>query len=167
MNIRPKHNGFSLIEMLVVVSIFAILAVVATQAVVLSLRSARKSDSILDVRGNLDFAVLIIEKSLRNAKFISSCTTTPPLVEYIDEHNRASSFGCRDLDGDGYVEIASESARLTSENIKITNCEIICTSPTSGATQYLDISVSGVTTEAQGIEVSPVTIDTRINLRVY
>lgn len=167
--IQKGRRGFSLIEILVVIVLFATVATIAAEATIRSLRGAQKSDSITDIRDNIDFAVSIMERSLRNAKDIQTCTTppNPPYVEYIDEFDTVTSFGCDDFDGDGLIEIASGSARLTSRAVDITSCEFACVTPASGSPSYVEISVTGVTVGAEGINRSPVSVDTRVNLRVY
>ncbi|OGM11456.1 hypothetical protein A2Z22_00195 [Candidatus Woesebacteria bacterium RBG_16_34_12] len=63
--------GFSLVEMLVVVSIFAILAVLASQSLIFTFRGRQKSGSIVSVRENLGHALSVIERQLYNAENVN------------------------------------------------------------------------------------------------
>ncbi|KKQ74848.1 MAG: hypothetical protein US97_C0055G0001, partial [Microgenomates group bacterium GW2011_GWF1_38_5] len=50
---KIMKRGYSVVEILVVVGIFAVMAVIATQSVSLSLKSSKKSDSTMLVRNEL------------------------------------------------------------------------------------------------------------------
>jgi prepilin-type N-terminal cleavage/methylation domain-containing protein len=170
---HDKLKGFSLIEMLIVVGMFAVLATIASQSTLLSLRGARKSDSISDVREDLDFAMSVMDRSLKNAQSITSpCVgAVSQSITYLDEYEMAGRFACEDVNGDLILEVASGSgtprARLTSSDIRVTSCQIICTTPAANTPAYIDISLSGTNVTGTGTELSPVTVDTRVNLRVY
>lgn len=69
--INNDRSGYSLIEILIVIGIFAVLSVVSTQAVLLSLRGAKKSESIVNVKEELDYASDIISRQLQSALTIS------------------------------------------------------------------------------------------------
>ena len=61
-------KGFSLIEMLVVVVVFSILAIITTQSLLNSLRTAKKSQNVNVVKENLEVSASAIERLLRNAE---------------------------------------------------------------------------------------------------
>lgn len=163
-------KGFSLIETLVVVVMFAVLATIAAQSTSLSLRSARKSDSLSDVRGNLDNAISVMERALRNSQGITSaCNGVPGTrIDFLDEYEVATYFRCLNMTTTGYV--ASGSARLTSDQIDLETCQITCTTPTSSSPAIVDIVLSATNSNATGLsnqDKSSITVDTRVNLRVY
>ena len=160
-------KGFSLIETLVVVVMFAVLATIASQSTVMSLRSARKSDSLSDVRDNLDNAVSVMERGLRNSQGIITCTSGTR-VDFIDEYERLTYFSCLGMSSNGYI--SSGSARLTSDQIDIEICSITCTTPASSAPTSVDISLTATNSTITGLseqDKSGITVDTRVNLRVY
>lgn len=167
--------GFSLIEILIVVGLFAILATIASQSTLLSLRGARKSDSLADVREDLDYALAAMERGLRSSQSITTACngTVTQRIDYIDEYEAPGSFRCFDINGDTIIEVASGSgtplayARLTSNDVRVTSCEIICTTPLANTPPYIDIAITGTNVTGVGTELSPVTVDTRVNLRVY
>ena len=87
-------KGFSLIEMLIVVAVFSILAVVATQSLSSSLRGSKKSESQVIVRENVDFALSTMERLLRNADSLNCASSDANTLVYIDEYGNSVRFDC-------------------------------------------------------------------------
>ncbi len=161
---KNKNNkGYSLVEMLVVLVLFSVLAVIATQTLFLSFRGSRKSGNVVLVRNNIDHAVGVMERHLRNARSWDSCSANE--IEYTDaEGDDLKTFTCNNTDNN----IASGSAIITSEEVDIT-CTIDCTEynleyfrPPS-----IKIFVSGTDATSLGIEGSTTEIQTQIYLRNY
>lgn len=163
---KTSGKGVSLIEILVVVSVFAILGVLTTQSVIQTLRGARKSEALVRVRENLDYATGIIERQLKNANSLGTCTGTT--IPYQDQYGNSTSFGCV---GVGVTDplnsyVASGSARLTSTDVRVTSCTITC--PATGqipSTVTITLTLQEATSE--GVEGASATVTTRINLRTY
>src|SRR3990167_11388670 len=111
MKISKKiEKGFTLIEILVVITIFSVLTILVTQTIIFSLRSTKKSESLNQARQNLDYAAQIVERHIRNADRIETCSGSPVTsISYYDAYGIASSFSCVS----DYV--ASGSYRLTSQ----------------------------------------------------
>lgn len=170
---RTNRNlqGFSLIEMLIVLFVFTILAVVATQTLTLSLRGSRKSESVSNNRENIQYAVSVIDRLLRNARDIT-CTTPSPAatnrVNYVDEYGNSAYFSCETVGADTFIASNSSTARLTSDSVKITNCNAVfsCTNGV-GVPDSIDIRVKGTDSNVSGAEGSQVDISTKILLRNY
>lgn len=153
-----KIKGYSLIEILVVLSVFGILAVVSTQAVLLSIRSSRKSESSITVKDNLDIALSTIERQLRFAQSVDCVSSTQ--VNYIDTRGTSTSFSCpANL---GYI--ASGSARLTSSDVDVT-CSFACSVEVTGATPSVTVSLTGSEENTTGVEGATSTSTTTIFLR--
>jgi len=159
-------KGFSIIEILVVVGIFAMIAVIATQAVVSSLTSARKAEASILVKENLDYTVSVMERKLRNAQSIESCSSSR--IDYIDSEGEDARFRCINVGGsNGRVE--NEDDRLTSDEVIVTECEFACTAGTADVPSLVNISLeaekkdTGIANE----DKSPVSISTQVYLRVY
>lgn len=156
--------GFSLFEMLIVITIFAVLGVLTSRIVLLSLRGVSKSSSLLSVRENLDFALSVIDRNIRNANSIVSCTDKQ--ITYTDENGQTSTFSCREI-GTSSGNIASASAQLTSKDVNVTDCTITCNLDSSGNPPSVSIDLTGVDVSHSGIESSKVTISSKIYLRTY
>ncbi len=160
-------SGISLIEILIVIGIFAVLGILSTSAVLLSLQGSKKGDAQVKVRENLDYAISIIERQLRNAESISLCPNTNPLViSYSDSNDISTSFSCLNVGSAGYV--ASGSARLTNEEISVTACSFTCTAGSGSTPPKVAINIKAVDAASQGSkEGAAVSISTEINLRTY
>ena len=152
---KKGSAGISMIEILIVIGIFAVLGVLSTRVITLSLQGSKKGDAQIKVRENLDYAVSIIERQLRNAGSVFSCTVSPPAISYSDSNAISSSFSCLNMASAGYV--ASGSARLTSEEIKVTACSFVCTAGSGSTPPKVAINI-----QAEGVSIS-----TEINLRTY
>ena len=165
----PNQNlvnilGISLIETLIVIGIFAVLGILSTSAVLLSLQGSKKGDSQIKVRENVDYALSVMERNLRNAES-SLCPSTSE-VTYVDSNDVPGSFSCLDVPLAGYV--ASGSARLTSDEIKIIACSFTCTAGDGSVPPRVAIDISAVDAGTSGSkEGAAVSISTEINLRTY
>jgi len=160
-------QGISFIEILVVIAIFAIMGVLIGRITLITLRGANKSDSLVKVRENLDYSLSIMERHIRNAETVNPCPNpVTNRVDYTDTEGKATSFSCVGVGGaDAYI--ASGSARITTNDIKITSCTISC-SPAAGRTPpSVNISLEATEANRLGIESARVTAITKIFLRTY
>jgi type II secretory pathway pseudopilin PulG len=168
-------SAYSLLEMLVVVSIFAILGILITRSILLTLSGAKKSENLVAVRDNLNYSVGVMERQLRNADSIIGCSNldpsliTPPItsvVYYNDGDGNPASFSCNNVGPgmDGFI--ASGSSQLSSDEVNVTGCTFTCTininSPSS-----ISIDLAATDASASGTDNSVVTSSTQIFLRNY
>lgn len=164
-------KGFSLIEMLVVVAIFASVALILSQSTVFSLRGAKKSDTSSRVRDNLSFAMTVMDRHLRNAQSLPSCVATPQTsLNYIDADGNPSAFYCVNEGPNGYIASGSSalSDRITSDQVSVTACSFVCDATGVGLPPQIKISLTGEDRLAAGTEEkSPITLETQVNLRTY
>ena len=163
-----RQKGVSLLEIVIVVAIFAVVAVLTTRSTFLTLRGSKKSDSQIRVKENLEYGLSVIDRQLRNADLVTSTCdgSSLPRLDYVDSTGAVSFFACQEIgQTSGYV--ASGSARLTSDEITITSCTFIC-SPQEGSTPTsVTIDVTGSDLGATGVESSKVSISTKVFLRTY
>lgn len=162
-------KGFSLIEMLVVITVFAMIAGVSAQAIALSLSSARKTDAATDIRENVNYALSAMERNLRNAV---SCTpaVNQPTITYVDQYRVTTTFSCPGIGSQTVSPVASGSANiaLTGANIIMTACSFTCSgAPNTGIPQRVDISLSARTVGSVTNESSQVTVSSKVVLRSY
>ncbi|OGM04479.1 hypothetical protein A2112_02330 [Candidatus Woesebacteria bacterium GWA1_42_12] len=158
---KQNLQGFSMIEILVVILVFATLAALSTESLLLSLRGSKRSESSIGVRENLNYALSIIERQLHNAESIESCTSTS--ISYNDAQSLPADFNCDLISG----QIASSSAQLTSTSIRVTACNIVCDLGSAGVPPSVSISVTAQDASATGFEQQQVTTNTQIMLRTY
>ncbi|QQG47265.1 MAG: prepilin-type N-terminal cleavage/methylation domain-containing protein [Candidatus Woesebacteria bacterium] len=160
-------KGFSLIEILVVIALFAVLSIIATQSLTLTIRGMKKTDNTTKVRESLDFAMGVISRNLRNA---DSLTTICPnsdtsRIDYMDQNGLTASFSCQNIGVNGYV--ASSSARLTNDSIVISSCSFQCGAGSNNVPPYVVINLTGKNAGVTNAESGSYDVSTRVLLRTY
>lgn len=166
--ILPKkaqnQSGYSLLEVLVVLVIFSLLAVISSTAILLAIRGARKSDASARVRENLDFTIATIERQVRNATSITNCG--PDSVDFEDTDYNPASFSCQNIgQADGYV--ASGSARLTANGVTVTACSFTCTGEQGSNPPSVSVDLTAKDRNISGAEGATFSVNTRVVLRTY
>lgn len=161
-----RIQGFSLLEILVVITVFSILAILTTQAVLLTLRGSKKSESLTKVRGNIDYSLAVIERNIRNAESIIDCSNSDTtIISYLDENGAQTSFSCASDDDGGYI--ASASGRLTSSEVDVIECKFECEDVAGDTNPAVTVSISAQDANLRGMEGGDITISTKIFLRTY
>jgi len=161
-----KNKGFSLIETLIVVAIFAVLAIVSTQAIIVTLTNSRKAESSVQTRESLQYIVSVLERSLRNANNVISASSDR--IIYTDENNASSVFQCVDATANSNTgRLLLNSSQVSSQDITITNCNFSMVAGTSDMSDRVMVSISGKAKNLTGTEQTPITISTIVYLRVY
>ncbi|HKC04336.1 MAG TPA: type II secretion system protein, partial [Patescibacteria group bacterium] len=90
-----QESGLSLLEILVVVSIFAFLGILITRSIILTVAGSRKSESLVKVRESLNYSLSVIERQLRNANSIPNCPNLDSTyLAYNDQNGNPTSFSC-------------------------------------------------------------------------
>lgn len=105
MPLKTHHNrsGFSLIEIMVAVTIFALVMMVSTSAVLTLIEANRKAQSIKSVVNNLNFAIESISRNIRVGTHFraTSNTNIPPAnPSNLIERPNNCDIGCKIL----YIE---------------------------------------------------------------
>lgn len=160
-------KGYTLIEILVVVTVFAAISLITSQTIILTLRGTKKAESISKVRSNLDNAVGAMERQLRGAKsIVSACTGTPAQsIIFIDQNNNQVTFSCIGVNNNNQpASIASGSATLTTSDITISACSFTCTGASGSNPPSILINVTGNDLTGQN---SSVPVVTQVTLRNF
>jgi len=156
-------KGFSLMETLIVIGIFAVIGVIVTSSIADSIRGTKKSDATIRLRSNLELSLATIERRVRNAKELSPCVAGVQMknFSYTDQDNTTHSFSC----GGGVVSIDGQD--ITSQEINITTCTFVCTPPSVGLPASLDITLSGEDLLSSGEQSANFSTKSKLNLRSY
>lgn len=157
---RLNKKGMSLIEILIVVSIFAILGVLTTRSVILTLRGSRKSESQIKVKENVNYALSVIERQLRSAEEITCSGSPVTTLSYISIEGVVSSFACGSSGGVGYI--ASGSGMLTADDVNVTDCSFLCEQESINFPPKVSVSVTAEDVSSEGAEKGVVTLQTEI-----
>ncbi len=126
--ININNKGLSLIEILIAIAVFAVLGMLISSSLILTIQGSKKSESLMNVRENLNYSLSVIERNLRNASSIISCDpSSGTSISFYDQYKDSTSFSCViNPEEANDVYIASGSSRLTSNTITIVNCNITC-----------------------------------------
>ena len=168
-NLQPKdaNSGFSLIEMLIVMFLFAILAFIVTQSTLQTFRGTRKVDASSKVRDNLDFAASLVERNVRNAKSITSAcdSTSHGTISFVTQAGAVGSYVCSG-GSNQYVTDGATSARITSSDVNLTTCSFTCTPNGAYNPPIIDFVFAGTAANVGASDTSFATISRRVILRV-
>jgi prepilin-type N-terminal cleavage/methylation domain-containing protein len=168
MNKSKNNKGFSVIELLVAVSLFVTLSAVLIQSVVQSLGTSQKVGAESAVRDNLNFAGDVVVRNLRNAKSITSVCDGSSLtsISYLDQNSVAGSFTC--VSGQSpYLGSGSTNARLTSDDVIITSCRITCTQSGTTLPPTVELLLGGRLVTSDSRLESSLEVIKRVTLRTY
>jgi len=158
-------HGFTLIEMLVVIGVFAVLAIIATQSVMLSVRGTRKAEATGKLRGNLEYALGVMERRLRMATGFD-CSGNPDQVDFNDELDGAVNYRC-DITGndDNIYYQGFSGGLLNTDEIDLTACTITCDVPINP--REVTVTISAQEQNVSGAESARIDLSTNITLRNF
>ena len=171
-------KGYTLIEIMIVTSIFAILALLVSGIILQSVRNTQKSESLSNVRSELDNVVLVMERHLRNSDNMVGIEGTLPIqgIQYTDPTGVEARFVCIDDAGLGVMKVASQSTDpdwddttfdLTSDKVNITNCEFVVDIGTYDIPDKVKVIIEAEAAGITGVESGEVKVETILNLRNY
>lgn len=163
-----NQKAYTLIEMLIAVSIFAVLGIVVTQTIAATLRSTGKSEATLFVKENLDLAASTIERAVRLGTNVScggSVGDGNSWVAFTDQSGTATSFGCDPTNDAVGVGQAPSVTRITNTSVVVDTCSFTC-SPASPATPTsITFSLGAHDAKRTGAEGAIVTLSKTVVLR--
>jgi len=159
-NMEKRLLGFSLIEMLIVLSIFAVLGIVITQTLSSSLRGSKKSESVGLVRENAEQVFNVIERRLRGASMIDCNNSTQIKLQfYLVNDSAPHYFTCDVTTG----IVSYDTQKLSSSNATTTcNFSPFC----AQFPHYVTITVRA-SSPAAGSEGASYELSQKIYLRNY
>lgn len=160
-------QGFSLVEILIVITIFAVIGLLSTRSISQTLKSAKKSDSLVRVRENVNYSLAVIERQLRNAENIDCTVVTAQNLPYVAEGGIAGRFNCT-TGATGNIASASGALLIpiTSSDISITSCSFTCTKDVNNPA-IVKINVVAQDATGTAVEKGTVTTQTEIVVRNY
>jgi len=131
---KVKAGGFTLIEMMVAISILGIVAVIVSGFLLTTLNGSGKAEVNKEVRQNGSYALSVMEGLILNAINVG-CTAPPPTIYITDINGQVATISCDTTN----LKIASSSAAgsvdLTASNVAVSNCNFTCTPLTGGPTK--------------------------------
>jgi len=178
MNIQ-RNSGFTLLEMIIAISIISIATVLITNVLFTTLKNNTKVELVKTLKQNGDFALSSIDLLIRNADSVAStCSqagTTLDSISIVNRELTTTSIEC--VDDNSILRIASVSGGiteyLTSDSITISGAscassslQFICYStPDSDNKINISFSLKQIGTPVEQVEIGSVSFQTSVNTR--
>lgn len=166
-------KGYTLIEIMIVTTIFAVLALLVSGVILQSVRNTQKSESLSNVRAELDNVILVMERHLRNSDNMVGIGTS---IQYTDTRGVEARFICIDDAGLGVTKVASQSFTvsgwnpgfdLTSDKVNVTVCDFSVETGTYDIPDKVKVRIEAEAAGITGVESGVVEVETVLNLRNY
>lgn len=128
---KKKINGFTLIEILVVLGLLVVASVIGANMFFTTFRSSAKTKALTVVKQNGDYALSIMERLIRDSQEVitnsddSLCAVGMNKIKIKRSDNSEIEFACLN-EGTATGYIASNSARLINSEVKLDNCYFNC-----------------------------------------
>lgn len=134
-------KGFTLIEVVVAIGVFAVLATVGSVLLFSILRGSKKAAAVAAVRTEGAQVMAALTSHLRFARQVNACTGS--LITFTTVDNTSLTFSCLTTGSPPNTFLASNSARLTSEAVNLTSCAAVFScAPAAPLTQTVNIKFS-------------------------
>jgi prepilin-type N-terminal cleavage/methylation domain-containing protein len=135
-----NNKGFTLIEILTVVSILSIIGAITVGVITITLRTTKRSDLIETARQDSDTALTQMVKTIRYAQSLDNPTSCVPstsvssiAVTSVTTHTQ-TTFSCT------AGTIQSNGVSLFNTNaLKVSSCSFVCAQPTLNAPPTITI----------------------------
>lgn len=167
------HKSFTLIEVVVGVGIFAVLATMGSLLLVGILRGGKRATNTIAVRGEGANAMEDMVRLVRYATGVTACSSSR--IEFLPIRGDKAAYECRqDAQGINYLASGSAifnplpaSGRVTSPQVTLVSCNIFaCNQPppdTTTVTIGFTLSKSGSSTLVE--DSSSIGFDSEVVLR--
>ncbi len=150
---RPHRKGFTLVEILTVVSIFAVTSLIATNIFVITSRFQRKAATSQKLQGDIRFAVEAIAREVRFGTIDYGCyapstTNCDPWLSSNDlaiMGGRMSLLALKDADGSRTrYRVDPTDDRLYVCSLSTTDADSVCDTPPSGNAKWQPVSPADI-----------------------
>ena len=135
---KEKKSGYSLIELLVVITLIAILGTLTAEAFILGLRAQSKSEIVKEVKQNADYIGQVIENMVRNSIDIeeTQCNNSFQQLTIKSPDGLYTTFDCSSsvmASISGQFPVPTIYLTLSSNRVSIVenscNFRIVCPTP--------------------------------------
>ncbi|HLB60025.1 MAG TPA: type II secretion system protein [Patescibacteria group bacterium] len=105
-----RMRGFTLIEVMVALAIFSLIAVLVTNMLFAILRATTKTEALKEVRQNGELALTVIEQYVRSAQSIVTCTAGLDTISVVNADTTVTTIAVsEDPPGSGIRKIHADT----------------------------------------------------------
>ena len=133
---KEKKSGYSLIELLVVITLIAILGTLTAEAFILGLRAQSKSEIVKEVKQNADYIGQVVENMIRNSIDIqvTQCNSNTQELTIRSPDGLFTSFDCTSsvmASISGQYPVPTVYLSLSNNRVAVENCNfrVVCPTP--------------------------------------
>lgn len=151
---RSQRRGFTLVEILTVVSIFAVTSLIATNIFVITSRFQRKAAISQKLQGDIRFAVEAIAREVRFGTIDYDCYNDPALPncdpwsssnDLMSNSGRMSLLALKDVDGiRTRYRVSPVDDRLYVCSLSTTELDTACDDPPPGNVKWQPVSPADI-----------------------
>ncbi len=160
---KKLKAGFTLIEMVVVVTILGIVAVIASGFLLTSMVASSKAEITKEVRQNGAYALSVMEGLVINSRSVGCGVSSPgPGISVTDLDGNVTVLACDTAN----QRIASNAALLTANNVVVSNCSFQCSQETGKPPQVtikFTVSHKGQDTDLKASEKAVLDFETIVS----
>lgn len=168
------NNGYTLIETLMVIFLFALIGTMSSSLFFSILKTTSKAEMQKEVKQNGDYALGYMERAIRNAREIKPCQSNSPTLSLVNLNGTTTTFLC--LYENGVAKISSQinltTSPLTSKNVTLgTNCTsstlIFSCNDQTPQSVSVSFTLSQINPSAKPEDTAQISFQTTIGLRNY
>ncbi len=168
--LNVHHEGFTLLETLVVISIISVIAVFGVGVLSTVLNGSSKTAIISEIKQNGNYVMENMSRYIRNATSITTCSGNTLSLAQPDYS--VVTFSLLASDASNNNRIASNSATLTNGDKKnggnVTNLSVTCDQTLSPPTVTIDFTLTQGLGVSSGVQNQATeTFHTSVSLRTY
>ncbi|MFZ5366307.1 MAG: PilW family protein [Patescibacteria group bacterium] len=162
-----RQNGFTLVEILVVVFLLGIIVIVGSNLFFSILKGASKAEIEKEVKQNGDYAMNVMERMVRNAQEIlqnsdgQTCESSMNKIKIKNPDGGETEFAFTG------TRIASSGAYLTSENTALFSGAFSCDQTRTPPVVTISFTLSQAGTKERPEEKAQASFSTTVSLRSY
>lgn len=164
---KKNYQGFTLVEMLVVVGLMILVGGMAVGLFFQTLKGASKVEILKEVKQNGDYALGVMERMIRNAQSVllntdgQTCTSNMSKLKIENPDGNTTEFS---LSGS---QIALNSGKLTGSNVAAFGLTFNCNSAVTPPVVEISFTISQTGSPTRPEEKAQVSFKTTVSLRTY
>ena len=173
--LKVKKGGYSLVELLVVITLISVLGTLTAEAFLLGIRAQAKSEVLKEVKQNADYVGTVVNQMIKNAVNVeeSFCNSNSESLTIHNWDGYYTTFDCTNqvmASISGLFPEPTVMQNLSGNRVKIDSCNfrIVCpTPPVNPKYVYINFSVSQAGSDLPIEQQAHLEYQSTVSLRQY